>query len=84
MTYYDSPHNRPNCEEILMKKDLWTLNKEKLEINDKLKNIIASKERENKLTIYSMLRSVINSIENSSSDLSSPEQRDEVSQKNKN
>jgi hypothetical protein len=67
-----------------MKKDLWTLNKEKLEINDKLKNIIASKERENKLTIYSMLRSVTNSIENSSSDLSSPEQRDEVSQKNKN
>jgi len=56
MTYYDSPHNRPNCEEILMKKDLWALNEREFEINDKLKKIIDSKESENEL-IYSILRS---------------------------
>jgi hypothetical protein len=58
---------RPNCEEILEKKDLWALNEEELEISDELENIIALKERENELTIYSMLRSEINLIENSSS-----------------
>ena len=44
------------AEEILEKKNLWALNKEELEINDELQNIIASKERLNELTIYSMLR----------------------------
>jgi hypothetical protein len=28
------PRKRPNCEEILEKKDLWALNKEEFEIND--------------------------------------------------
>jgi hypothetical protein len=52
----DFPHERLNCEDILKKKNLWALNKEELEINDELQNIIASKERQNELTIYSMLR----------------------------
>ncbi len=85
---------RPDCEEILKRKNSWALNEEELEINDELEDIIASKERENEseleLTIYSMLRSEIDLIENSSSDSSSgavtlkrsrsPEQRDQVSQ----
>ncbi len=56
------PFKRPNCEEILNRKSLWTLNEEELEISDELKNIIASKECENEL-IYSMRRSEINLIE---------------------
>ncbi len=48
---------RPTCEEILNKKDLWVLKEEEFEINKKLKKIIDSKVRKNKLTVYSMLRS---------------------------
>jgi serine/threonine protein kinase len=51
----DLPEKRPNCEEILEKRDLWALNKE-LEINDEFENIITSKEHENKFLIYSILR----------------------------
>jgi hypothetical protein len=73
-------NKRPNCEEILDKKNSWALNKEELEISDELEDIIASKERENEFTIYLILRSEIkiesqleskiesNLIENSSSD----------------
>jgi hypothetical protein len=57
-------HKRPNCEDILNRKHSWALNTEELEISDELQNIIASKERENKFTIYSMLRLKINSISN--------------------
>ncbi len=59
-------HERPNCEEILNKKDLWTLNEEEFEISDELKKIIYSKVRENELTIYSMLRSKMISDEDCS------------------
>ncbi len=51
------PERRQNCEEILKKKDLWALKEEEFEINDELEKIIDSKESENELTIYSMLRS---------------------------
>jgi hypothetical protein len=81
---------RPNCEEILERKKSWALNKEELKINDELENVIASKEHENEFTIYSILRSEKNLIENSSSDSSSgavnlkrscsPERTDGVSQ----
>jgi hypothetical protein len=50
------PRRRPNCEQILERKNSWALNEE-LEINDELQNIIASKEYENEFTIYSILRS---------------------------
>ncbi len=85
-------NKRPNCEEILERKNWWALNKEALEINDELQNIIASKERENEFQIYSILRSEINLVEDSNSDSSSgavdlslkrsrsPELRDETSQ----
>ncbi len=49
------PHKRPNCEEILEKKNSWAMIKEELEISDELENI-ASNERKNELSIYSMLR----------------------------
>ncbi len=50
------PHERPNCEEILERKKKWALNEEEFEINE-FEKIIDSKENENELTIYSMLRS---------------------------
>jgi hypothetical protein len=52
---------RPTCEEILKKKDLWVLNEKDFEIDDEMKNIFYSKVRKNKLTAFSMLRSKINS-----------------------
>ncbi len=55
-------NKRPDCEKILEKKNSWALNKDELEISDQLENMIASKERENEFTIYSMLRSQINLI----------------------
>jgi hypothetical protein len=64
------PPKRPTCEQILKSKNSWALNKEELEINDQLENIIASKEHENEFTIYSILRPEINLIQNSSPYLS--------------
>jgi serine/threonine protein kinase len=58
-------HVRPNCEEILEKKNSWALNEE-VEISYELENI-ASKKRENEFTIYSLLKSKINLIKNSDS-----------------
>jgi len=57
----DVSHKRPTCEEILKKKDLWALNEEEFEINDELEKIIDSKESENELTIYSLLKLKLNS-----------------------
>ncbi len=37
------PRKRPNCEEVLKKKDLWALNEEELDINEKLRDEIISK-----------------------------------------
>jgi hypothetical protein len=33
------PRKRPNCEEILEKKDLWALDEKELEINDEVEEI---------------------------------------------
>ncbi len=83
------PHKRPNCEEILERKNSWALIKEQFEINNELKDIINSKERENEFTIYSLLRNKLNSndIRVSKSLVAvtlkrsrSPEHRDGVSQ----
>jgi uracil phosphoribosyltransferase len=62
----DLQHIRPDCGEMLIKKNSWALNEEEFEINDEMKNIIYAKIRENELTIYSMLRSEINLIESES------------------
>ncbi len=51
----DFPHKRPNCEEILERKNSWALNKEEFEINDELEKMIGSKGNEYELTIYSLL-----------------------------
>jgi hypothetical protein len=55
------PRRRPNCEEILEKKHLWSLNEEDFEINDELEKIIDSQGSENELTIYCLLRLELNS-----------------------
>jgi serine/threonine protein kinase len=48
------PSKRPDCEEILMKRDLWATSEEEIELNNDLKYFIDSKESES--TIYSMLK----------------------------
>jgi hypothetical protein len=62
------PHKRPNCEGILKSMNSWALIKEELKINDELKNIIASKIRENELSIYSILRPKVIEIKIESKD----------------
>ncbi len=54
------PQRRPNCEEILEKKDLWAQNEENFETNDELEKIIDSKWNGNELTIYCLLRLGLN------------------------
>ncbi len=57
----DFPYKRPNCEEVLKKKQKWALNEREFEINDELKNMIASEKAETEFTIYLLLRSKLNS-----------------------
>jgi hypothetical protein len=64
----DSPHERPNCEDILEGKSSWALNEDEFQVSDKLQKIIGSKQRKTELTIYSMLRLKINSSSDSSFD----------------
>jgi hypothetical protein len=63
-----SPHERPNCEDVLKGKSSWALNEEEFQVYYELQKIIDSKRRKNKLTIYSMLRSEINLSSDSSFD----------------
>jgi hypothetical protein len=46
-------HKRPDCKDILKRKNLWAMNEE-IELNNDLKYFIDSKESES--TIYSMLK----------------------------
>jgi hypothetical protein len=46
-------HKRPDCEDILKRKNLWVMSEE-IELNNDLKYFIDSKESES--TIYSMLK----------------------------
>jgi hypothetical protein len=55
------PHKRLNCEEILERKKKWALNEREFEINDELKNMIASEEAKSEFTIYGMLWSKLHS-----------------------
>jgi hypothetical protein len=53
------PRRRPNCEQILKKKDLWALNEE-FEINDELaKELILKLDDENQI-VFSLLKSKLN------------------------
>jgi hypothetical protein len=54
------PKKRPNCEEILERKNSWALKEEEFEINDELEKIIDSKGSENEL-IYCLLSLKLNS-----------------------
>ncbi len=48
-------HKRPNCEELLKRKNSWAVSKEEIELNFELKYLIDSKESE---SIYSVLKCV--------------------------
>jgi hypothetical protein len=50
------PRKRPNCEEVLKKKDLWALNEEELDINEKLRDEIISKLNDENQTVFSLLK----------------------------
>jgi hypothetical protein len=54
------PSKRPDCEEILMKKFLWALNKEEVEISHQLsKGLILKLDDENQI-VFSILKSKLN------------------------
>jgi hypothetical protein len=49
----DFPHKRPNCVEILEKKNSWALNREELQINDELKKeLIPKLDDENQIVHF--------------------------------
>jgi hypothetical protein len=52
-------HKRPDCEEILKRKNLWAMSEEELEINDELREEIISKLNDENL-IFSALKSKLN------------------------
>ncbi len=56
----DFPHKRPNCEEILERKNSWALNEEDLEIDEKLKRELIPKLVDENQIIFSLLKSKLN------------------------
>jgi hypothetical protein len=54
------PQKRLNCEEILERNKKSALSERELEINDELRNIIASEKAKNEFTIYLLLKSKLN------------------------
>ncbi len=50
------PEERPDCEEILNTRHLWSLGKNEFTIDGEMKKLICSANEE-KLTIYSILKS---------------------------
>ncbi len=50
------PRKRPNCEEVLKKKNLWALNEVEFEINEKLREEIISKLNDENQIIFSLLK----------------------------
>jgi hypothetical protein len=56
------PRKRPNCEQILEKKDLWTLNEKELEINDELRKEINSKLNNQNKFVFDILASTLNCL----------------------
>jgi hypothetical protein len=51
------PQRRPNCEEILKRKNLWALNEEEFEINDNLSEQYISEINDKNQLIISILKS---------------------------
>ncbi len=54
------PRKRPNCEEILEKKNLWALKEKEFEINDELRKEINSKLNNQNEFVFHMLVSLLN------------------------
>jgi hypothetical protein len=54
------PSKRPDCEDILKKKDLWALNKEEFEIDEKLKKELILKLVDENQIAFSILKSKLN------------------------
>ncbi len=50
------PHKRPNCAEILLRRHLWAMFENEIEINNDLKIIIESLNCGEKFSIYSLLK----------------------------
>ncbi len=51
---------RPNCEEILEKKNLWALNEEEFEVDDEMREEIITKVNDENQIVFSILKSKLN------------------------
>jgi hypothetical protein len=54
------PRKRPNCKDILEKKDLWALNEGEFEISDELREEIICKINDKNKIVFSILKSKLN------------------------
>jgi hypothetical protein len=54
------PQRRPNCEEILNRKNSWTLNEDEFEIDEKVKKELNLKMDDENQLIFSKLKSKLN------------------------
>ncbi len=53
-------NERPDCEEVIEKKNSWALNEEEFEINDELKKELILKLDDENQVIFSILKSKLN------------------------
>jgi hypothetical protein len=53
-------NKRPNCEEILEKKNLWALNEEEFEVDDEMREEIITKVNDENQIVFSILKSKLN------------------------
>ncbi len=54
------PHKRPDCEDILDRKNSWALNENEFEINDELKKELIPKLVDENEIVFSSLKSLLN------------------------
>ncbi len=50
------PHKRPDCEDILDRKNSWALNENEFEINDELKKELIPKLVDKNQIVFSILK----------------------------
>ncbi len=55
------PQRRPNCEEILKRKNLWALNEEEFQISHELREEIISKINDENKIVFSIFKSKLKS-----------------------
>jgi hypothetical protein len=56
----DFQHKRPNCEQILNKKDLWALEEQEFQIDDEVKKELIRKFNDENQIVFSVLKSKLN------------------------